>query len=63
MSDKTKKPVEQIPAKYKLVENGGTYRGVDPENPLGFTRDPANGKRHGPKPHIAEGTEDAGLDW
>ncbi len=52
MSHETKKTVEQIPAKYKPVENGGTYRGVDPADPLGFTRDPANRKRPAPRNKI-----------
>ena len=55
MSDEKKK--DEPPAKYRPIENGGTYRGVDPENPIGFTRDPANRKKHKPRNQVTDGVD------
>jgi hypothetical protein len=54
MTDDTKK---ETPAKYRPVDTGAPYRGVPVDNPLGFTRDPANSKRHGPRERIARDTD------
>ena len=49
-----KKPDTTTPEKYRPINDGNTYRGVVPGQPI--TRDPKNRRRHGPKPDIAEGT-------
>ena len=55
MSAEQKKPEQQIPEKYRRVENAGAYRGVIPGKHE--KRDPANRKRHVPQNQIAEGTD------